>query len=98
MSDRITLLKSTVLFSLLPPLPLPLISPLLLLSKFPGADCGEAKIPEFKNNNNNKIQISKEKTQCVNGLCSYPESDNLLEANVQGKKKKVPVLVPYQQD
>lgn len=82
----ITLLKSTVLFSLLPPPPLPFISPPLLLSKFPGADCGEAKIPVLKN----KLQISKENIHFAAWLCSFSERDSLLKAvqrwkyNVQG--------------
>jgi len=43
-----TLLKSTVLFSLLPPVPVPLMSPLFPVSKFPGADCGDANSPKLK--------------------------------------------------
>lgn len=44
----LTLLKSTVLFSLLPPVPVPLTSPLFPVSRFPGADCGDANSPKLK--------------------------------------------------
>lgn len=44
----LTLLKSTVLFSLLPPVPVALTSPLFPVSKFPGADCGDANSPKLK--------------------------------------------------
>lgn len=44
----LTLLKSTVLFSLLPPDPEALTSPLFPVSKFPGADCGDANSPKLK--------------------------------------------------